>query len=198
MSDKSLKWARALRENPPPPDAEYPDLITLAAEEGDWYSVYMWSKSWIHDGGATAPDPWLGYAIGNLLRGQPRGAINAIDKALRSWTTDPIDRAILLWARAAVIDRWLNDPKTALPDYQLALGHAPGWLAADAHAAHRASTERAKSSRKRKPSVQPSPSSPSHVPLDVVEPRDPTFQVGERSRLWDAFLAALDGSLKAS
>lgn len=197
MSDNSLQWARELAENHLHPEAEYPDLIAQAADAGDWYSVYMWSKSWIHYGGATAPDPWLGYAIAGLLQGQTRGAVNSIDKALQYWITDPTDRAILLWARAAVIDRGANDPKTALSDYQLAIDHAPAWLADDARAAHQACVKRAESSRKRKPSVEPAPGIPSQAPTHV-EPRDPLFEAGERPCLWDVFLAALEGSLKAS
>ncbi len=191
MSDKSLQWARELDENPPPADAEHSDLIRMAAEEADWYSVYMWSKTWISCGGATAPDPWLGYAISSLLHGQPRGAVYSIDKALRHWIPDPADRAILLWARAAIVDRRLSDPKTALPDYELSLSDAPDWLAPDAQAFYGGCVERAKSSRKKKPSVQPSPGTPSRIP-SPVEPRDPMFQTGERPRLWDVFLATLD------
>lgn len=40
---------------------DFLELTVAAIDERDWYSAYMWSKSWITQGGATAPDPWLGY-----------------------------------------------------------------------------------------------------------------------------------------
>lgn len=178
MSQRSLDWLRKLKKSPPPDDLDYADLILNAVERDDWYSAYMWSKSWVSQGGATAPDAWLGYALSGLLRGEPRTAVHSVDLGLRSWIAEPMDRAILYWARGAIVEMKLADPKTALPDYRAAQAHAPEWLAPIVSIALKACTQAARSSRKRKPAVGPAPEY-SGADESTVEPRDSALTVGE-------------------
>ena len=188
MSQRSLDWLRQLKKDPPSDDLDYADLIRDAVERDDWYSVYMWSKSWVSQGGATAPDAWLGYALSGLLHGQPRTAVHSVDLGLRGWIAEPADRAILYWARGAIVEMKLADPKTAQLDYQAAQAHAPEWLAPIVSSALTSCTHAAGSSRKRKPAIGPAPEySGAHE--STVEPRDGAFTVGEKPQLMETFTA---------
>lgn len=192
MSQRSLDWMRALRRNPPDPAMDFPELTVAAIDERDGYSAYMWSKSWITQGGATAPDPWLGYAASSVIQGQPKGAVNSLDLGLRVWIEALPDRAILVFARGTIIWRRMSDPKTALSDLQAAADNAPAWLMPTARDAIEACSSAASSSKKRKRSVEPPPVHVGSDTRDTVEPRAAHFTIGERPRLWDAFLRSLD------
>ena len=148
----------------------------------------MWSKSWVSQGGATAPDAWLGYALSGLLHGQPRTAVHSVDLGLRGWISEPMDRAILYWARRAVVEMKLTDPKTALLDYQAAEAHAPEWLAPIVSSALTSCTQAVGSSLKRKPAVGAAPEY-SGAGEFTVEPPDGAFTVGEKPQLMEAFTA---------
>jgi hypothetical protein len=145
-----------------------------AYDRREWYGIYAWTKSWITSGGgARMVDAWLLYVVSTLRQGQPRGAIHSTDLALRNWMEAPEDRAILLWVRAAVVHRRLKDPKTALADYVAAKERAPDWLAERIDSDSAQCAKDASSSRKRKPSVGPSPD---------YEDGDRTFVAGTNAR----------------
>ncbi len=169
---------------------EYRDKISDALTAKDWHAVYACTKGWVgQGGGAWLPEAWLTYAASALLHGQPRIAVRSLDLGLQNWITDQADRSILLWARGSVILRYLDDPKTALPDFEAAATSAPDWLAHllghDA-AACRAS---AATSRKRKPSVQPAPSKGVDMTIhEKVAGPAAEHQPGSQPGLWDELL----------
>jgi hypothetical protein len=137
---------------------EYRRIIQDALEAGDWHEAYRWAKGWIGSGGgARSVEPWLVYMASSLLRGQPRGAVNSADLALKHWIRAKKARAVIRYARGEVIRLHLRDPKTALDDLRASCAAAPPWLRELSAAAMAACEQEAPASRKRKPSVGPAP-----------------------------------------
>jgi hypothetical protein len=120
---------------------------------GDGLGAHRWAKGWIGAGGGPHIDPWLVYAACDLLRGQPRNAVHAIDLALGGWLPGPQDRAVMLYVRGVIVFRHLDDPKTALRDLEPARQALPSWLVPLAEPEISACRSAAPLSRKRKPSV---------------------------------------------
>jgi hypothetical protein len=167
-------------------------LALTAYRDRDWYSVYAWTKTWISTGGgAWDIDAWLLYVISSLLEGKPRNAVHSTDMALQTWIEAPQDRAVLRWVRAAVVHRWLNDPKTARAEYAAAAEAVPGWLLGRLGADVAACEAEASTSRKRKPSVGPAPP---FQPMnrDFVEGPTETQKPGSPPRVWDELITVLD------
>ena len=105
------------------------EQAVAAMESGDWYAAYQAAKWWVaQGGGAWAPEAWLLYAVSAVLHGQARTGVHSMDVALRNWVGDDVDREVLLWTRGSLVMRRLQDPKTALPDFEAALPTAPPWL----------------------------------------------------------------------
>ena len=147
--------------------AETRQLALNAYEAQDWHGIYEWTKSWITSGGgAWDIDAWLLYVVSALRQGQPRTAVRSVDLALGVWIEAPEDRAILHWVRAAVVHRSLKDPKTALADYAVAKQGTPSWLVRRLDEDVLRCASDARTSRKRKRSVDPAPQ---------LEPRDRSF-----------------------
>ena len=165
--------------------------------KGDWYGAYEGAKSWISiGGGAWILDPWLVYVASSLLHAQPRQAVHAIDIPLENWITDPMDRAILQWVRAAIIHRRLRDPKTALADYERASTGAPPWLHGQVMADLEACARDAERSRKRKPSVGPAPEYRGAYAHDIIAPPQETrHSPGSVPAVWDALLPYLQAAV---
>jgi hypothetical protein len=113
---------------------EYRPIIQKALEAGDWHEAYRWAKGWIGSGGgARSVEPWLVYMASSLLHGQPRGAVNSADLALKHWIRAKKARAVIRYARGEVIRLHLRDPKTALDDLRAsraAPDYARPWMPA--------------------------------------------------------------------
>ncbi|NMM23756.1 MAG: hypothetical protein HHJ11_09705 [Phycicoccus sp.] len=134
------------------------DRALEALVKEDWRGVYDWTKSWVGwGGGAWLPDTWLLYAASALLHGQPRSAVHSLDLGLGTWLEGRADRAVLSWCRGCVVWTRLNDPKTALLAFELAVAAPPPWLAAEIDGKIQRCSEAALASRKRVASVKPSP-----------------------------------------
>lgn len=184
----------------PLPEALYPgteeDFRLSAAEtlrSRDWRATYGRAKEWVYLGGAFVPETWLVYAASGIFHRQPRTAVHTLDMALGPWIEHAPDRAILLWARATVVRCHLDDPKTALLDYTVALPDAPDWLRPQVATDIEACTNAAARSRKRKPSVKPSPEywrAPEDF-YDLVNNRMPGHRPGSRPALWDLIVPVL-------
>ncbi|WP_436535946.1 hypothetical protein [Actinoplanes sp. HUAS TT8] len=114
---------------PLPPAAAYREQAMASLHAGDGLGAYRWAKGWIGAGGGLHIDPWLVYVASDLLRGQPRNAIHAVDLAIGGWLPGRQDRAVMLYVRGIIVFRRLDDPRTALRDLEPARSHLPGWLA---------------------------------------------------------------------
>lgn len=177
-------------------EADYRAEVGTALAQRDWYKAYLWAKGWIgRGGGAWILDPWFVYASSALMQRKPRQATHSLDLALKTWIDAPPDRAVLRWARGAVVQVWLDDPKTALPDLEAAALDAPSWLHADAMASLATCQRDATQSRKRKPSVPPAPEFVGdRMDRAFVAPPSGPRAMGARPRFMDAFLAELHRS----
>jgi hypothetical protein len=138
----------------------------LCFERGDWHGAYKWAKGWIGSGGGEQSlEPWLVYVASAIKQSQRRTAVHAVDLALENWIAEAAPRGVLLYVRGEVIRRHLRDPKTALGDLHQAERTSPAWLRREAITARTTCEEEARSSRKRKRSVDPAPSfAGSHSP----------------------------------
>lgn len=158
-----------------------------ALAAGDWYGAYSTAKGWISaGGGAFQLDPWLVYAASALIHGQPKTAVHSVDLGLQHWTADSEEQAVLRWVRGMIIWRRMNDPKSALPDLEVAAAEAPGWLDS-ANGDLEACRAAAATSRKRTPSVKAAP--PYRGPGTAAEivARPPTSrQLGAMPGVWVA------------
>lgn len=191
MSDRSLRWARTTGADQVRSGDDYPELVAAALRGRDWYAAYMWSKSWTSHGGALSPDPWLGHALSSLVHGQSRGAIHALDIGLARWVEPAQDRAVLRFARGAVLMLRLDDPKTALADLEAACQDAPAWLAPVTAWLLSTCRESAADSRKRKPSVDPAPRLDPADHDILAEPPDSPLD-GKRPHLWTMLCQELE------
>jgi hypothetical protein len=160
----------------------------------DWQMIYDWTKSWMMSGGGVwMVDAWLLYVISSLLQGWPRSAVHSVDMALGTWIEAPEDRAILHWVRAAVIHRRMNDPKTAIHDYEAASAASPGWLREQLASDLASCAADAERSRKRKPSVDPAPEfwmSPG-IDRDKSGPPTESVEPGSIPSVWFELLETL-------
>ena len=165
-------------------DDDYRRLIVECVERGDSLGAYRWAKGWIGSGGgALLLDPWLIYAATSLMRRQPKNAVHSVDLALRSWIVRSKDRAILHWVRAEIVRQWMNDPKSALPDYRMAQEASPAWLAERVAGDVVACAVQASASRKRKPSVGSAPAY--ELPnTAVAPPNSPPPRDGQQPNLF--------------
>ncbi|WP_143162551.1 hypothetical protein [Couchioplanes caeruleus] len=135
------------------PAAAYREHAMACLRTGDGVGAHRWAKGWIGAGGGPHLDPWLVYVADALLRGQPRNAVHAVDLAIGGWLPGPQDRATMLYIRGVIVFRRLDDPRTALRDFQPARPALPDWLAPLAEPEIHACESAAPLSRKRKPSV---------------------------------------------
>jgi hypothetical protein len=126
-----------------------------ALEAGDHHTAYRWAKGWIGAGGAEHPEPWLVYVAESLMGRRPKGAVHAVDLALRHWVTGHHDRHGLTWLRGCIVRDRLGDPRTALLDLREAAAGLPGWVTDDPLTAVAECEDLAERSRKRVPSVGP-------------------------------------------
>jgi len=125
---------------------------------GDHHGAYTSAKWWISaGGGAWQLDPWLLYVASGVLAGKPRIATHSADLAFRGWLALPAERAVMHWARAAVVLRQLRDPKTAHLDLDAACDETPAWLEKQVQRDVLTCQKLASKSRKSKPSVAPAP-----------------------------------------
>lgn len=172
---------------------DFRDAVSAALEGDDWHTAYLYAKGWVGSGGgAWSPDAWLAYAASAILHGQPRIAVHSLDLALGNWVTPAADRAVLRWARGALVLHALNDPKTAVLDLEAATGSAPDWLRDRLATDLATCREEAPRSRKRKPSVDPAPELAARpVAHDVVAAPDPLHEPGARPGLWEVVLPLL-------
>ena len=167
----------------------------------DWLMIYDWTKSWItNGGGAWMVDAWLLYVISALLQGWPRSAVHSVDMALETWIGAPEDRAILHWVRAAVIHRRMNDPKTAIHDYEAASEAALEWLRDQLASDLVSCAADAERSRKRKPSVDPAPVFWVSPGIDRYTGGPPTESVepGSIPSVWFELLETLHETTRAA
>jgi len=162
------------------------DRALEVLSEGDWRGVHDWTKSWVGwGGGAWLPDAWLLYATSALLKREPRNAVHALDRGLKTWIRGPIDRALLTWCRGILVWTALSDPKNALADLSDSSLQLPAWLELDVAALLERCLEDASASRKRVPSVRPRPElpHPASVP-DFVAPAVGSRGDGARPEVW--------------
>ncbi len=127
------------------------------SKSGDHQRMSGWPKGWITSGGAAHIEPWLASVASGLMAEQPKRAAHAIDLALKHWISMPRDRAALLWIRGRVTWERLNDPKSALLDWESASGDVPSWVEEHPSKVLDECRSAAASSRKRTPSVKPAP-----------------------------------------
>ncbi|MBO3088838.1 hypothetical protein [Cellulomonas dongxiuzhuiae] len=160
-------------------------LAALAKD--DWHDVYRWTKSWVTSGGgAWLPDTWVLYAVSALLKGEPQTAVHALDLGLTTWIIGSQDRAVLRWCRGVIIWTRLNDPKTALTDLDPA-DALPAWFSAVQSDAIDRCAEDAVKSRKRVPSVSPSPTlATTHEARGTVAPSVINRRDGDELSIWVA------------
>jgi hypothetical protein len=156
---------------------EFRREIASCCERGDWHGAYLWAKGWIGSGGGEhSVEPWLVYVASAIKQSQRRTAVHAVDLALENWIAEAAPRGVLLYVRGEVIRWHLRDPSTALDDLRQAEEASPDWLRSEAIAARIACEEEARSSRKRKRSVEPAPSfAGSHGPASDEVTRPPSL-----------------------
>ena len=114
-----------------------------------------------------------------------------MDLALGNWVAAQPDRSVLHWTRAALIAQHLQDPKTALADYEAARAECPPWLAETLEGDLSTCAAAAEKSRKRKPSVGPAPVYEPRHAHDTVSPAGPLHTPGSQPPLWPALIEVL-------
>ena len=183
---------RIARPGDPRVAAEARDSALASIEKGDAHGVYTAAKWWISaGGGAWVLDPWLLYMVNGVMDGKPRNATHSADMALKTWTEDPADRAVLLWARGSVIMRQLRDPKTAIADLTCCMTAAPTWLRDRAEEDETLCRTLAASSKKSKPSVPPSPAFTPPGDRSFVATALPGHVPGSLPSIWPQTLSVL-------
>ena len=176
--------------------AECRDKALIGIRDGDWRSIYDWTKSWIGwGGGAWLPDIWMLYAVSALVQGKPRIAIHSLDLGLKTWLAGTVDRTALTWCRGIIVMDRLADPKTALLDLEDSVVDVPAWAEPLAERRLEHCRDAAAASRKRVPSVGPRPAyEGSEGSVHVVAPPAGERADGEQPEVWPAVQSFFRGA----
>lgn len=179
----------------PPRDSRPPEVIATGAREaavvalqtGNWRGASVAAHKLVREGGeATTAEPWLVYAASAVLNDRPVNAVSSLDVGLRNWVHEPADRALLRWARAALVEHRLLDPKSALIDYDAAKPDCPEWLRDQLVADRKRCAGRARAKRTLAPEIAAAPD------YDPVADRDraarplPGLIPGTQPTVWEA------------